>query len=270
MRLQRYDVPVPMRELVLHRRTMIRGGLGLVMGAMVGGLQDSYDTYALPEPEPVPEPVQAAPEPEPEPVPPPPRTEWRRGDSGDDVRVLQEQLAANGYWCGTADGGFGHLTEQAVYAVQKAHGLSRDGICGPLTTGALATGYRPAAAAGGDHIEVHLGSQLLLVVRGGGTSMVLNTSTGNGEPYTFRGNDHVAVTPAGDFAIWYTDGSGWRDGELGKLYRPMFYDGDYAIHGSESIPPWPASHGCARVSTAFMDLVWSQGLLGMGGRVLVV
>ncbi|MGD8149875.1 L,D-transpeptidase family protein [Ornithinimicrobium sp. Y1694] len=267
MRLQRYDVPAPVRRLVIERRTMIRGGLGLVAGAMVGGLQDSYDGYALPRPAPVPEPVDTTPEPVPEPVA---RSEWRRGDSGDDVRALQEQLASYGYWCGSPDGGYGHLTEQAVYAVQKAHGLGRDGIAGPLTTAALATGHRPAPAAGGDHIEVHLASQLLLVVRGGATSMVINTSTGNDEPFQWQGRDHVAVTPPGDFAIWYTDGSGWREGELGRLYRPMFYDGDYAIHGSESIPPWPASHGCARVSTAFMDLVWSQGLLAMGGRVLVV
>lgn len=275
MRVHRYGVPVPRGRMPLHRRTVLRGGLGLVMGAVVGGLDDDLDsvTVSRPDPEPpaaAPAPPPAAPPPEPEPVPPPPPTEFRAGDRGDLVLTLQQQLNAAGYWCGTPDGGFGHLTQQAVYAVQKVHGLTRDGIAGPMTLGALATGLRPAPVARGDHLEVHLGSQLLLVVRGGAAAMVLNTSTGNGEPYTYQGTEYLARTPPGDFAVWYTDGSGWREGELGRLYRPMFYDGDYAIHGSDSIPPWPASHGCARVSTAAMDMIWAEGLLGLGHRVLVV
>lgn len=92
---------------------------------------------------------------------------------------------------------------------------------------------------------MHLDSQLVLVVRGGAT-MVLNTSTANGEKYVFQGNDYTARTPTGDFAVWYTHGTGWQDGELGEMWRPMYYDGNYAIHGSSVIPPWPASHACAR------------------------
>ncbi|MGO0576440.1 L,D-transpeptidase family protein [Ornithinimicrobium panacihumi] len=271
MRLQPlHVVPEIVRDVVLPRRTMLRGGLGLVMGAAVGGLQDSGERFAAAPPQAAP-PVQPTPPAEPEPVEPePPKDWWQRGDSGDEVYALQEELGRNGYWCGSPDGGFGHLTQQAVFAVQKANGLARDGVAGPATRAALQTGHRPAPVAGGDHMEVHLGSQLLLVVRGGATSMVLNTSTGNGEPYTFQGNNYVAHTPTGDFAVWYMDGSGWRTGELGDLYRPMFYDGNYAIHGSGSIPPYPASHGCARISTAAMDMFWDQGMLGMGQRVIVV
>ncbi|MDO5740234.1 MAG: L,D-transpeptidase family protein [Ornithinimicrobium sp.] len=256
---------------MLPRRTIVRGGLGLVMGAVVGGLEDDLDAYTVkePAPEPAPEPT---PEPEPPvaaPEPPPPPTEFQRGDGGEGVWALQDKLNAQGYWCGAPDGGFGHLTQQAVYAVQKANGLYRDAIAGPMTLGALDRGLRPAPVAGGDHIEVLLGLQLLLVVRAGSTSMIFNTSTGNGEPYEYQGGDYVAHTPTGDFSVWYVDGSGWRDGELGELYRPMFYDGNFAIHGSASIPPWPASHGCARISTAAMDMFWASGLLAMGGRVIV-
>lgn len=275
MRLQRYVVP---GRPQLPRRRLLKGGFGLVTGVVLGGLQDSYDIFALreeepppqaaPEPEP-PEPEPPAPEPEPEPEPPA-QTLLSRGSAGDQVWSLQDQLNAAGYWCGAPDGGFGHLTEQAVFALQKSHGLARDGIVGPASLAAVATGVRPVPAAGGNHVEVHVGRQLILLVRGGATQMVLNTSTGNGEPYEYEERDYVAHTPLGDFAVWYVDGSGWRDGELGEMYRPMFYSGNYAIHGSDSIPPWPASHGCARVSVAAMDMIWAQGLLGMGGRVLVV
>ena len=271
MRRQRYDgVPRALSQLAMHRRDLIKGGLGLVVGTMVGGLSESDDVVAAPPPpEPPAEPVEPEPVPQPEPEPPA-QTVFARGSAGEGVWALQAQLNEHGYWCGSPDGGFGHLTEQAVFAVQKAHGLWRDGIAGPATQQALATGYRLPPVAGGDHIEVHLGRQLLLVVRGGWTSMTLNTSTGNGEPYEYKEKDYTAITPAGDYAVWYTDGSGWREGELGELYRPMFYSGDYAIHGSGSIPPYPASHGCSRISVAAMDMFWSQGLLGLGGRVLVV
>jgi lipoprotein-anchoring transpeptidase ErfK/SrfK len=50
----------------------------------------------------------------------------------------------------------------------------------------------------------------------------------------------------------------------------MFYSGNYAIHGSRSVPPVPASHGCARVSVAAMDMIWANQVMSMGTRVLVV
>ncbi|PZU40840.1 MAG: murein L,D-transpeptidase, partial [Arsenicicoccus sp.] len=119
-------------------------------------------------------------------------------------------------------------------------------------------------------VEVHLASQLLLVVRGGATLMTLNTSTGNGESYTFKDKDYDAKTPTGDYTVWLTHSKGWQDGELGEMYRPMYYSGNYAIHGSESIPPVPASHGCARISVPAMEMFWSQGLLAKGHRVIVL
>ena len=195
---------------------------------------------------------------------------YRRGDSGENVLTLQQKLSTSGYWCGVTDADYGHLTEQAVFALQKAHGLARDGVAGPSVRAALAKSHRPRPAAGGSHVEVHLQSQLLLVVRAGSTALVLNTSTANGERYVFKGRTYTARTRPGDYTVWYTDPSGWRDGELGEMWRPMFYSGNYAIHGSRSIPPWPASHGCARVSVAAMDMIWRDEVMSIGSRVLVV
>lgn len=264
MRQRRYAVVRRgLGGLPLHRRELLRGGLGLMTGAVIGGLSDSGDRFAEPEAEAEADPPAEEPEPDPE------QAVWRRGDTGEEVRALQEQLTSTGYWCGVPDAGYGHVTEQAVFAVQKAHDLTRDGVAGPDVRETLATAYLPAPVSSGDHVEVHLASQLLLVVRGGVSEMVLNTSTANGEAYEFEGSSYTARTPTGDFAVWYTHGTGWQDGELGEMWRPMYYDGNYAIHGSGSIPPWPASHGCARVSVAAMDMIWADGLLAMDGRVLV-
>jgi len=49
------------------------------------------------------------------------------------VLALQATLTSLGYWLGEVDGQFGDLTRQAVVAIQKVTGLSRDGTCGPLT-----------------------------------------------------------------------------------------------------------------------------------------
>lgn len=61
------------------------------------------------------------------------RRTLRKGDSGDDVRELQESLNTLLYNAGEADGKFGSRTESALKDYQRDHGLKVDGICGPAT-----------------------------------------------------------------------------------------------------------------------------------------
>lgn len=71
------------------------------------------------------------------------------GDSGEDVRCLQEQLRKAGYFHGEATGYFGSKTCDAVLAFQRDHGLVVDGVAGPqtlealhaVTSGSVATPY---------------------------------------------------------------------------------------------------------------------------------
>ena len=192
------------------------------------------------------------------------------GERGDEVGALQQRLTDLGYWLGTADGTYGQLTRQAVMAFQKAQGLSRDGIAGAATLAALDAASRPAPRLpSGSHLEIDLARQLLLVVEGGQTRYVLNTSTGNGEAYANPGGGTaVATTPAGTFSI-YRQIDGLREAPLGTLYRPKYFTGGIAIHGSGSIPAHPASHGCARLTNSAMDLLWSSGLANVGTPVHV-
>ena len=118
------------------------------------------------------------------------------GEEGDAILALQARLAGLGYWHGPSDGTYGQLTRQAVMAFQKAEGLGRDGKAGPATLMALATAARPAPRdPAGDHLEIDLARQILLVVQGGQTTWVLNTSTGSGEAYAsarrHRGGRHA-------------------------------------------------------------------------------
>ena len=52
---------------------------------------------------------------------------------------------------------------------------------------------------------------------------------------------------------------GWWEGDLGQIYRPKYFVGGVAVHGSNSVPNYPASHGCVRVSVPAMDFIWDTG-----------
>jgi lipoprotein-anchoring transpeptidase ErfK/SrfK len=41
--------------------------------------------------------------------------------------------------------------------------------------------------------------------------------------------------------------NGLRISRLGALYYPNYLVNGIAIHGSPSVPPYPASHGCIRI-----------------------
>ncbi|WFE53200.1 L,D-transpeptidase family protein [Micromonospora sp. WMMD1155] len=194
----------------------------------------------------------------------------RRGDTGDAVQALQERLDRLGYWVGEPDGSFGLLTEQAVYALQKAAGLRPDGVVGPRTRAALDNGKRPDARSTDGHLaEVDLDRQLLMIVDDGEVSRVFNTSTGTFEHYEHEGKTYLADTPRGRWTVdWQVDG--WRDGPLGRLYRPKYFqEQGIAIHGYPSVPPYPASHGCVRVTLSAMDWLWAQDVLPKKTRVWV-
>lgn len=62
---------------------------------------------------------------------------------------------------------------------------------------------------------------------------------------------------------------GLPQADLGDLWRPKYSDGGIAMHGSGSIPAYPASLGCARLSNAAIDLLWDAGLVPIGTPVVV-
>jgi len=61
----------------------------------------------------------------------------RVGSRGNDVRLIQDRLAASGYDPGPVDGIFGPRTELAVLAFQDDHSLLADGVVGPQSRAAL-------------------------------------------------------------------------------------------------------------------------------------
>lgn len=191
------------------------------------------------------------------------------GDRGAAVQRMQQRLSDLGYWLGTPDGDYGYNTTQAVMALQKTAGLGRDGIYGPATRAALDRGVRPTVVVSGNAVQIDIARQVLTIVENGAIVAIVNTSTGNGETYiSGNGQPAVATTPRGTFSV-ILQIDGLDKGPLGDLWRPKYFRGGYAVHGSASVPAYPASHGCARVSNAVMDMIWARDLMPMGRTVVV-
>jgi peptidoglycan hydrolase-like protein with peptidoglycan-binding domain len=193
------------------------------------------------------------------------------GAKGPEVLALQQRLTELGYWNGKADGNFGGTTQQAVLAIQKAAGIGRDGTVGPKTQKALDDGVQPKAkskAGTGYLVEINLKKQLLMFVKNGAVIATINTSTGSNQHYEYEGETYLADTPTGHFVMGRQI-DGMRHGPLGDLYRPKYFNGGIAVHGSPSIPGYPASHGCARVSNAAINWIWSTDKMPLKTKVWV-
>jgi peptidoglycan hydrolase-like protein with peptidoglycan-binding domain len=185
---------------------------------------------------------------------PPPPPVWGLGSEGLVVLHVQQRLAELGYRPGAVDGRYGPETQSAVMAFQKHEGLQRDGVTGPQVLGAIDAPTVGAGPRGGPGIEVDLDRQIMFVVAGDGSYQILNVSTGNNQPYRHpAGYTAVAVTPQGSYAVGRKIDAA-EHAPLGVLYRPMYFKGGFAIHGSRSVPAFPASHGCVRVS--YEDADW--------------
>jgi len=192
------------------------------------------------------------------------------GDEGSHVEALQRRLAAHDYWVGPIDGVYGTLTEHAVLAVQKVHGLARDGIYGPSTRAVVADpAAAPTRTSSGYVVEFDEDRQIVMLVRDGVAEQIFPASGGNEEYHTYAGTTYWAETPNGDWDI-YRQIDGWRTSHLGQLYRPKYFHTDgIAFHGSASVPAQAASHGCVRVSIEAMDWIWANDVMPIGTDVSV-
>jgi peptidoglycan hydrolase-like protein with peptidoglycan-binding domain len=193
------------------------------------------------------------------------------GEVSNRVGKLQQRLKDLGYFVTSVDKAYGGETQQAVFALQKAGGLYRDGVVGDATQNAADDGVVPKAhTSSGKVLEIDIDRQLVLAVEDGKVVRVINASSGNGETYEAKGATYTAYTPRGSFAV-FREVNGMHSStlELGDMWRPKFFTGGIAVHGSASVPAFPASHGCVRVSNSAMDWIWDTWGAPSGTPVVV-
>lgn len=192
------------------------------------------------------------------------------GSSGPVVAAVQRRLKQLHFDPGKIDGEYGQDTNYAVTTADKLLGLPRDGVITPAVEAGL-DHFRYAAAmpnAEGNRVEINLDTQVLTVFQNYQPILITTTSTGSGE-YFCGGTDgcQYAITPAGHFHFQYLH-RGWDNGKLGRMWNPYYFNGGIAVHGLASVPPYPASHGCARIP---MDIAnYFPSLVTQGESVYVV
>jgi lipoprotein-anchoring transpeptidase ErfK/SrfK len=115
----------------------------------------------------------------------------------------------------------------------------------------LLAAHTPRARYPGDHAEIDKTRQVLFLVRGGKVALIVATSTGA------TGN-----TPVG---LWHVyrkvTGFDW------VLYYPNYFLRGFAVHGYPDVPPYPASHGCARIPMWIATTIYAQ--IGYGSAIYV-
>lgn len=194
----------------------------------------------------------------------------RLGARGPDVLAVEQALWSQGKAdVGRVDGVFDADTLHGVIAFQKSQGLARTGYFESVTRTRLASHSKRAprvAVTAARAVEIDLSQQVLRMYERGRLVRLADVSTGNGERYTSQGVTRTATTPVGRFSVTRKI-DGLRISHLGELYRPAYFVGGYAIHGSPSVPTYPASHGCVRVTNSQMNRLFP--LLTVGVPVTV-
>ena len=177
------------------------------------------------------------------------------GANSANVALYEQRLVDLKFDPGTVDNVFDGKTQFAVQSLQKYKGLPITGRLSDADITALNTflyeepfNY-PSEA---NRVEINLDKQILIVYQNNFVRLITTTSTGNQKEYCYtalrtqRRTCSKAVTPTGDYKF-FRRYKGWEPGDLGKLYNPVYFNGGIAVHGYNSVPTTPASHGCARI-----------------------
>lgn len=156
------------------------------------------------------------------------------------TRDLQQRLVDLGFLAepgvtGAAD----FQTSTAVLGFQKWANLTRDGALGSATVAALLRATRPVPAlrAPGRRIEVQLRRQVALLIQDDRVVRAVHISSGAG-----------GATPRGSFRVYRKERNSWSVPFKVWLPWASYITGGIAFHEFGSVPTYPASHGCIRVS----------------------
>ena len=193
--------------------------------------------------------------------PPPAQVAAPQAAAAPTPQQVEQKLATLMYDVGPADGNIDEQAASAIMAFQKVNSLPRTGELTPaLAAQIMATqGTPPPMAPNGEpnRIEIGLARQVLFLWENGTLSKILPVASGTSE----------TPTPLGTYRI-YRQESGWRTSHLGRLHNPQYFIAGYAIHGSTSVPPEPASHGCVRIPMSASD--WFPSHVAKGMQVVIL
>lgn len=221
-----------------------------------------------------------------------------KGSVSDDVTVVQQRLTDLGFAPGPIDGQFGENTRQAVWAYEKLVLRTPRAEATGQVTNEMWQGMqddiqirpRRPNGPGSQHMEVYLPEQVAAVFHDDLPVLVTHISSGEldatGQPDEFCETIKLDTDENGEVldppvekqicALSKTPGGvfeferkyvGKRNGPLGGMMNPVYFNYGIAVHGADNVPLQPASHGCVRFNQ--MIAATFQELVDLGDRVYV-
>lgn len=168
------------------------------------------------------------------------------GECGRVVKGFKRALARMGY----ASGGgrcFDGRTGREVLAYRKVNGMARTeragrGLVEDVFGGR--GGYHVHYPGAGEHAEVSLSKQVLVLAKGDEPFAIYPVSTG--KPST--------PTVTGHYTFYRREPGLNSHG----MYYSFYWHNGYAIHGYAEVPDYPASHGCVRTFIADQPRIYYQ------------
>lgn len=169
-----------------------------------------------------------------------------QGQCGDVVVGFKKAMRELGY---IANSGrcFGGKTARGVLAYRKVNEMTRSMRAGKgLVKRAFAGkgGYRVRHPGAGRHVEAPLGKQVLVFAKGDEPYAIYPISSGKSSTPTVTGHFEFIRTEPG----YNSHG----------MYYSWYFYGGYAVHGYESVPDYPASHGCLRTFIADQPEIYNR------------
>lgn len=174
----------------------------------------------------------------------------RQGQCGDVVVGFKKAMRKMGYIANSGSC-FGGKTARGVLAYRKVNDMSRSmragaGLVKKVYSGK--GGYEVRHPGAGDHLEAPLSKQVLVFTKGDEPYAIYPISSGKSSTPTVTGHYEMIRTEPG----YNSHG----------MYYSWYFYGGYAVHGYESVPDYPASHGCLRTFIADQPEIYERIFYG--------
>jgi hypothetical protein len=142
---------------------------------------------------------------------------------------------------------FNGRTAREVLAYRKVNGMARTEHAGKGVVKRVfggRGGYRVRHPGTGEHAEVPLAKQVLVLAKGERPFAIYPVSTG--KPST--------PTITGEYSFYRREPGYNSEG----MYYSFYWHNGYAIHGYAEVPTYAASHGCIRTYIADQPRIYDQ------------
>jgi L,D-transpeptidase catalytic domain len=142
---------------------------------------------------------------------------------------------------------FGGKTARGVLAYRKVNGMAATYRAGAGLVKSAFSGkgaYKVQHPGAGQHLEAPLGKQVLVFAKGDKPVAVYPISSGKSSTPTVTGHFEFIRQEPG----YNSHG----------MYYSFYFYGGYAVHGYESVPDYPASHGCIRTFIADQPEIYNR------------